>query len=549
MTSSATTSSGKPQVLTIGLGALGTLYSYILQAGGCEVTALARSNYELVSQSGIHIASSKFGEHAGWKPDRVVREPAEARDRAYDYVLCTSKCTPDYVPLSEIIRPCLAPPLSDDSQGKKKAPLLILIQNGVGIESEPYSVLYEKLRLVSGIVSCVAWVGCNVVDAGRRIEHGTLERLEMSLFPALPPAPENEQLDGEHQPTSSPASSSTAPSSGFEPVTGGERASLESSFRSFVQHYLSGGGGAVPVPDIQPARWKKLLWNAAWGGLSALARQPIAALIEEGSLHFSLGVVRRTMLEVLYVARACGYDEHALPAASVDDAIRITLKTYAPPRAEGQQAAGTSTGSSSGGGGDVAEPTSAAEHAALKRQADQSVAERSSADGPSSSASAPAKPPAASSGGGGGGLSAGFKPSILLDLEAGRPMETVPLFESVMERARLHGVETPRLDMIMASLRPSQVQAIERARQRARAPSQALAQGQGDGQGQVVVDAETPPHGQVQPIEGNVQDPASRLHLQQKGSRAGSNTTSPLMTPRLVPGGMPVPSDLRTGYF
>jgi len=81
---SASTSSQPPQVLTIGFGALGTLYSFILQAAGAQVTAVARSNYEVVSKHGITVNSGKFGNFESWKPTRVINDPETARDRVYD---------------------------------------------------------------------------------------------------------------------------------------------------------------------------------------------------------------------------------------------------------------------------------------------------------------------------------------------------------------------------------------------------------------------------------------------------------------------------------
>lgn len=43
---------------------------------------------------------------------------------------------------------------------------------------------------------------------------------------------------------------------------------------------------------------------------------------------------------------------------------------------------------------------------------------------------------------------AGFKPSMLLDLEAGRPLELEAILGSVIDQARRRKVETPRLDYI-----------------------------------------------------------------------------------------------------
>jgi 2-dehydropantoate 2-reductase len=45
------------------------------------------------------------------------------------------------------------------------------------------------------------------------------------------------------------------------------------------------------------------------------------------------------------------------------------------------------------------------------------------------------------------------KPSILQDLEAGRPMEVAALYEAPLELARLAGVATPTLDLAVAIAR------------------------------------------------------------------------------------------------
>lgn len=72
------------QVLCIGFGALGTVYSYILERGGAQVTAVARSNYDSLTKSGIDIVSEKLGTHHSWRPHRVINNATDAADRFYD---------------------------------------------------------------------------------------------------------------------------------------------------------------------------------------------------------------------------------------------------------------------------------------------------------------------------------------------------------------------------------------------------------------------------------------------------------------------------------
>lgn len=372
----------KPEILCIGFGALGTIYSYLLSQGGAAITAVARSNYSTLTTTGIHISSSKYGEIPGWKPDRTIREsePNLAQDRYYDFVVCSFKNVPDHKSASSIIRPFLKPRSGEDGEGEPKLPTIVLLQNGVGIEDEVVKNLVEcgsdEGRVASGVISAVAWIGANLAENGTKVMHGALERLEMGVYP---------RSDAKLLPD------------GRRQVSSNEQKALD----TFTQIYLSGGGGGKAVDDIEAIRWTKVLWNASWGGLSTLARQPVSTLLTEDTLHYSVGVVRRIMLEIVYVARACGLTEARFPIASVDNAISITLATSSIPS--------------------VNDPTK------------------------------------------GGNLAGDFKPSILLDLENGRPMELEPIIGNIVGKARQYGVDTPRLDLILAALKPSQVKAVQKA--------------------------------------------------------------------------------------
>ena len=45
-----------------------------------------------------------------------------------------------------------------------------------------------------------------------------------------------------------------------------------------------------------------------------------------------------------------------------------------------------------------------------------------------------------------------FRPSMLVDLDCGRPMEVEAIVGGVLKRARTHGVPTPKLDLVYAGL-------------------------------------------------------------------------------------------------
>lgn len=60
--------------------------------------------------------------------------------------------------------------------------------------------------------------------------------------------------------------------------------------------------------------------------MCAMSRRPVSEVVSPASLPYTLPVVRRTMLEVIYVARAWGITEEQLPLKTVDDSeYRLTL--------------------------------------------------------------------------------------------------------------------------------------------------------------------------------------------------------------------------------
>lgn len=351
------------------------MYSYLLARGGASITAAARSNYTTLSTSGVHISSAIYGEIANWKPDRTIREsqPAEARDRYYDFVVCSFKNVPDYKSASAIIRPFLKRRESKEH----KLPTIVLLQNGVGIEEEVQRNLVEGQEPVAaGVLSAVAWIGANLVQGGTKVVHGALERLEVGAYPSH---------------------SAALGEDGMRQVSQSEQQALD----AFISIYTGGGGGGQAVSDIEAIRWKKVLWNASWGALASLSRTPISHLLTPSTLHYSVGVVRRIMLEIVYVARSCGLSESRFPISSVDQALNISLST-----------------------------------AQVDGVRDESK---------------------------GATLAADFKPSILLDLENRRPMELEVIVGNVVSKARENNVETPRLDLVLAALKPSQVAAVQSA--------------------------------------------------------------------------------------
>lgn len=391
------------KVLTLGMGALGSIYSFILSRSTtppCHVTCVARSNYATLSDPsvGMTIQSDKFGRHEKWVPHRVFEDGnadhhAQSQAEEYDFILCCQKVVDEGVPTSQVLKPWLK------RGGSKKLPTIVMIQNGIGIEVDPYRELVQaEPPYARGISTGVAWIGANLKEKGTLVTHGSMDRIELGHY--YPTAEKPVQVNDDDK---------DAPHRHQE---------------LFQRAYTSGGGGLDIKADIQPTRWAKLLWNAAWASICSLSRQSLSTMLDPAVLPYIVGPVRRTMLEVIDVARATGIGEDRLPIEAVDKAFHITY--------------------------------------ASRPFVDGKVRENE---------------PVIST------LSDGFKPSLLLDLEAGRPMELKAIIGNCVELARVHGVETPRLgecmtrrgkqagriahiillssDMVLGSLRASQVQALK----------------------------------------------------------------------------------------
>lgn len=394
------------EILIIGFGAVGTIYGWILsQNKNVRVTAIARSAFESMSKEGIDIESEKFGNIPHWRPYRLVRDTNEANDRAYAFIICCFKVLPDLLPSASVVAPFLDGPFGrQDDDPETSGPCVVLIQNGIGIE-HPIQVAYP----LTPIISVVAWIGANLLP-GPKVTHGLLEKLMFGLYMGEGPnslALHPDDLDETDDPFADPA--------GYRGPNGKLRLDEGWKRTRLLETLLKNGGGGVEVvDDIQATRWAKNLWNAAWSSICTLSRSTVSAVCDPSVLPYTLPVVRRTMLEVLYVARAWGYSEQALPMQAIDDTIKMTIQNY-------QIRTGAQTPA-----------------------VDNNISPDGFLD------LAPTKTSA-------------FMPSMTLDCINARPMELEPIIGSLLDRARAKGVDTPRLDLVYASLKVYQDAAVKRS--------------------------------------------------------------------------------------
>jgi 2-dehydropantoate 2-reductase len=238
----------RPNVLLFGAGSVGAVYLYLLSKVA-SVTAVCRSNYDIVKEKGFIINSSHFGQNINFKPN-VVKTSTDAAGsgRPFDYIVVCSKAIPGTGP--DAIRPAVTP-------GRTA---IVLIQNGVGIEDEYVAAFPE-----SPIVSCVVYLPATQRPAGV-IKHGEVERLEIGNYPA---------------------------------TSRSDRAKV------FTELVRSAGATAELFADVQLKRWFKLLVNASWNPLCALTLSNDADFMESSAL--ATGLAFDIMLEVADIARSYGH--------------------------------------------------------------------------------------------------------------------------------------------------------------------------------------------------------------------------------------------------
>ncbi|CEJ62756.1 hypothetical protein PMG11_11247 [Penicillium brasilianum] len=247
------------RILVFGTGCIGTVYSLILTRASVELSCICRSNYTAIKTNGFTVQSAIFGSQTFYpKIYPSVQSAVDSEDAPYDYILVTTKAFPraaadDSVPA--LIAPLVAPSTT-----------IVLIQNGIGIE-RPYRDRFPH----NAIISCVVYLPTTQIAPGI-VHHTEVERLQLGTFPAAA-VPESH-----HQ----------------------AAATLAALFNA--------GGATVELyPDVQIARWRKLIGNASWNPICALSRCRDLQFLQAS--QFATEMVRKVMEEVMSVAIALGYGD------------------------------------------------------------------------------------------------------------------------------------------------------------------------------------------------------------------------------------------------
>jgi 2-dehydropantoate 2-reductase len=249
-------------VIVVGAGAIGAFYGSVLVRAGCEVSVVARTDYDSVRRDGYRVHSEMLGD-LSFRPAQVVRGADEYRGEA-DYVLCALKHVRG-VDRAALIRPAIAPRTA-----------VVLVQNGIDVESE----IAEALP-ANELISAVAYAAVSREAPGRVVHHSGFTRLVLGNYPS----------------------------------------GVSTSVERLASLVKAGGTSVQATDDIVGARWRKCAWNTVFNPISALGgglgtRDILAS---EATTRFA----REAIEEVCAIAAAAG---HPLPADWPDQQISGTLR-------------------------------------------------------------------------------------------------------------------------------------------------------------------------------------------------------------------------------
>lgn len=245
----------------IGTGAVGGYFGGKLAQHGHDVRFLARSDYNQILEQGLKVDSPKGDFHL--KKVKVFRNSADIPET--DILLVTLKTT-ENKGLKEILTPLV-----------HENTVIVNLQNGLGMEEEIKSWFPGN-----PVLGCICYIGSRKVGPGH-IEHQDAGHINMGC------------LDNTH-------------------------AALRDKIAlDFVESDIS----VTVTEDLKKARWKKLLWNIPYNGLSVVLNTDTEVIMKTPS---SRRIIRMLMEDVVFGAKACGVE---LESDAIDKMMAFTDKLVA----------------------------------------------------------------------------------------------------------------------------------------------------------------------------------------------------------------------------
>lgn len=235
----------KKQAVLIGAGGVGSVVALAMEMSGVlDVTVVARSIYDTVSEVGFQFDSVDYGVIESWKPHRLACSVEDAANWGpYDYVVVCTKNIPEIQKTENLIRPLVTPKCR-----------ILLVQNGV----------YNEIPIMNEFPESYVMGGMTLIAAinhGGKVKHMCSDHITIGTLDKRPQA-------------------------------------IEAS-KEFVEIYNRSKSKAVFTENLSARRWWKLLYNATYNPASAIMG------IDTGRIHLSglnETLVEPAMREVLKIA-------------------------------------------------------------------------------------------------------------------------------------------------------------------------------------------------------------------------------------------------------
>jgi 2-dehydropantoate 2-reductase len=247
----------------LGTGALGGFYGAKLQKAGLNVHFLLKSDYEYVAKSGL-IVESKDGDFT--LPQVNAYNDVKKMPQS-DVVVIALKTTQNH------LLPQMLPPLVKDDG------VVLVLQNGLGVEEEVAKIV-PNISIISGL----CFLCSNKVGAGHicHLDYGQITLGEYA---------------SDYNPTG-----------------------ITDKMRHIANDFTNAGISIELAEDLLLGRWKKLVWNIPYNGLSVILNARTDELM---SYVHTRKLVEQLMYEVVAGSKSCG---RIIPDSFVQTMLDYTVK-------------------------------------------------------------------------------------------------------------------------------------------------------------------------------------------------------------------------------
>lgn len=251
----------------LGTGALGGFYGARLQQAGLEVHFLLRSDYEQVQQHGLWVESID----GDFKLPQVYAYREVTQMPPCDVVIVALKTT------QNVLLPQLLPPIV------KPNGVVLVLQNGLGIETQVAKIVGSN-RVMGGL--CFL---CSNKIAPGHIRHVDYKDMTLADYAA------------EYAPCG-----------------------ITDRLRQIATDFEQAGIPIELAADLFVARWKKLMWNIPFNGLSVVLNTTTDFMMAD---PFIRKLAEQLMQEVRAGCAACvGQGDRLIPSSFVEKMLNFTAK-------------------------------------------------------------------------------------------------------------------------------------------------------------------------------------------------------------------------------